>query len=358
MDTGEDGKYEVSAQFALPQKLTPDSSSEGEQPPFFTLNGVGSNVQEAEHVLQRKLSRDWFAEQREILVFGEDLAQHGLSKVMDNYSRDPRARLSTDCFIVKDGTANDLLRQSYPLERLASFTPGNIHDAIGTASHVTLRNFLMQAVGEGDAPILPALEILSPISPNGLQTGNQSKNNATIQYFGTALFDSNLRLKGYLNYKDSLARRWIRGELKKNQITAFIPETTGNVGMRLTSLKSKINTSFQGDHVRINVTLTGKGYINENNTNLDLDQSKNVKMLESALDEQTRLHAHRVVSMAQSKYKLDVFAFGIHVHRDHPQRWKNIQKDWNRYFSDAKISVKVHVTVQSMGLTGPSLIQR
>ncbi|GMA61886.1 Ger(x)C family spore germination protein [Alicyclobacillus fastidiosus] len=350
MDITDDEKYQATDQFAIPQKLVPGQSGGSKGNAFCIATGVGDNIQEAGLNMQTKLSRPWFAGQRRILLIGDGLAKYGIGEVIDEYSRNPAVRLRTDLMIVKGGTANAFFKQSYPLERLPAFASVNIHQAIGVKPDVTLRDFLMAASSNGDTPVLPAFKMISDASSDRLKQGDENDPIPNIRSFGLAIFDRDLKFKGYLNFKNSITRRWIRGELKTNKVTAFIPGAKGNAAIEMSSLKSKINPVLQGNHMNIHVTLTGKGAISENNTNLDLSQPHNVKVLEAALDKQAEQQALQVIHVSCKRNTgltpLDsAYSFIVNT-------------QIYQYFADSDISVKANLTIQSVGLTGPSLLSK
>ncbi|MNI81483.1 hypothetical protein D3C73_1381010 [compost metagenome] len=118
-------------------------------------------------------------------------------------------------------------------------------------------------------------------------------------------------------------------------------------------MKSKIHTSQQGDKVRIYVTLSGVGKIHENNTQLDLANSKNMMLIQSELNTQISSFAQEVTRKVQT-LGTDIFGFGEAFHRQHPYAWKGIKENWGDSFAKAEVSFTLNVQVREEGLSSLS----
>ncbi|GMA61379.1 hypothetical protein GCM10025859_18190 [Alicyclobacillus fastidiosus] len=112
---------------------------------------------------------------------------------------------------------------------------------------------------------------------------------------------------------------------------------------------------IQGNRIKFYVTLTGQGMIRENNTNLDLAETKNLDLIENEFDKKYEQEVQQVITKVQQEYKADIFGFGEAIHRKYPSQWRSLKKNWEAEFSQADVIVKVNLNVKSVGLTGPSL---
>lgn len=346
-DRNEDGTYQGSAQFAIPSRMgTGDKGSQDKA--FFTVSGKGKKIYEAVKDIQQRVSRTWFTGHRRVALFGEKLAKHGLSNILDELSRDPNARMRTDMLILKGGSIKEFLELSYPLERLSATALIKMHESAGLNPDLTLRNFLMAAASEESCPFLPVIE-KTDSSSGAKSEGTGSE----MKLWGFAVFNKDSRLVGYLPMKESLIRQWIARQLKVNTFTVNISGEKGNIVVEAFHLKSKIETSRQGEKVHIIVTLSGKGAIRENNTRLDLTESKNIVLVQNELNKQTAKYVQNVIQKVQTQ-GTDIFGFGEAFHRQHPYAWKEIKKDWTQKFAKAEVSVVLNLRVLETGLMGPS----
>lgn len=149
--------------------------------------------------------------------------------------------------------------------------------------------------------------------------------------------------------------RWIKGELGKLIVTSQIAGDNGKISMDLNKLNSKVQPIFEGDNIKIQVTLIGQGMIRENNTGFDLTQPHNLNLVQEALEKQVETNAYQTITKVQDKFGTDVFEFGEVIHRKYPSRWRSLKDNWNQEFRKAEISVKAKLTIRKIGVTGPSL---
>lgn len=358
MDLNKDGTYLASAQIAIPSKLSGGGGSggggAGASPGqgYYLETATGKNNTDAGENIQLKLSRKIFPSHRRVIILGEGLARNGISKVIDEFSRNPEVRLRTDMFIVKGSTAREFFSLPYTLENIPAIAAMKIHESVGGTESTTFKTFLEEAHSDAGNPSLPLIGIVSAGNKENKAKGQPSK---TFKILGRAIFNDNLKMIGVLNVQEARDRFWIRGELNKYPLTVQVPEGKGNITYVGRKYTSKIKPILQNGKIKFMVTLIGKGTIKENNTNLDLKDPANSKAIERTLNKSELKHATETISKVQKKYKVDVFGFGDALHREHPYYWKKIKDHWNQTFNEADISVKVHITVEQVGSTSSAL---
>lgn len=322
---------------------------------YFVVTGVGKDTLDAVQQMQTKLSRQVFRGHRRVIVIGEPLARKGIRDILDTYSRDPNLKLRTDIFIVKGGTAKEFLNTSYPLENIPGLGALKEYDQMGSLKEMGLLYLLISATSEGSCPALPVITIgLNPSSQEGDKQEDPSKVNG-FRIAGAGIFDKNLKLVGFLNPEESRILRWVTGNLKNTMVTADISQENGNASLDVNKLSSKIQPIIQGNKIKFQVTLTGEGMIRENNTGLDLTQTKNIALIQASLDKHVEKSVIRTITKVQKEYGTDVFGFSDAIHRKNVTQWKSLKNNWDKEFSDAEISVKVNLTARRVGVTGPSL---
>ncbi|MFD0682001.1 MULTISPECIES: Ger(x)C family spore germination protein [unclassified Paenibacillus] len=354
MDLVKDGTYRATAQLAISSKLGGGQGPTGQEYPYFIETGFGKNIRNAADDIQTKISRTLFAGHRRAIIIGESLARHGLKEIVDEYSRNVIVRLRSDMFIVKGGTATELLRLTYPYERIPIFGAVKIHEAGGIKPEFTLRDFLIAASSEGSSPVLPVLEILpEPPAPKGPK-GEQARE-PRIKHTGTGVFNSNLKLVGFLDAKDSSMREWVCGIRNSVSIAESLPEI-GNISLDVYQLRSKITPVIQDNKVlKVNIIMTGNGSLVESNTNLDLSESNNLIRMQDELSKQLEESTMKMIKKAQHTHGRDVFGIDNVIHRKHPYLWKTLKIRWDKEFANVDVSVKVNLVIRDTGQLGKPL---
>ncbi|WP_160719440.1 Ger(x)C family spore germination protein [Bacillus sp. USDA818B3_A] len=355
MDLNKDGTYLSSAQIVVPAKLGNSggggkgSASAGEG--FYIESATGKTATDTSQNMQTKLSRKIFASHRRVIVIGEDLARSGIGKIMDEFSRNPEVRMRTDLFVVRGSTAQEFLSIPYQLESIPALAPLKIQERISGRASSTFKQFLVEANAEGSNPTLPTVQIVRT-SEKGDTEQVSSK---TLRVRGRAIFNNKLQMIGFISPADVRNRYWIRGELKENTLTVYVPEGKGTISFVGRKYKSKIKPILQGDQIKFTIRLSGKGVIRENNTNLDLKNPSHLKAVERALNKEIPKKVLQTITHVQKDYEADIFGLGEVFHRKYPGKWKEMKANWQKEFSRADVVVIADLNVDQVGLTGPSL---
>lgn len=349
-DLTEQGEYELSDQIVVPAQLGSGSGGgAGDGKKYVVFAATGHDLLEAAQVMQTKLSRRIFLGHRRAIFIGEALARKGLSHVLDEYSRNPDLRLRGDIFLVLHGKAIDALKTPHPLERLPALSDVKSLKTAGGPTDVTMRDFLMAATSDSSWPVMQAIEV-----GKGASEG-ESSDSAQRKIVGTAIFDKQLRYVGLLEFNDAILRQWIVGQVSRQFITTFVPPGNGYVTIDASHLSSSIQATWRQGQLTFYVTLKGRGVLKENETNLDLNQNKNMLQIEHYLNQKTEANATKMIRFVQQRYQGDIFGFDETVHRQLPLVWRRLRKNWPLYFSQARVVVKTDLVVRRTGQTGPSL---
>ncbi|MDQ6595818.1 Ger(x)C family spore germination protein [Bacillus salipaludis] len=350
LDQAENNKIEISAQFIIPSKIGMGQSGRSEAgKTVFIESGTGKDTLEAVQNMQTKLSREIFRGHRRVIVIGEQLARRGLDPFLDTYSRDPDIRLRADALIVKGSTAKQFLEASYPLENIPALGALKEHSQVGGMGDTSLLNFFIAIMSDGITPTLPVIE---------LNQGSKKQDQTSVKGFqivGMAVFNKDLKLKGFLNLQEDKIYLWLINRLTKQTITVTVPEGKGTASLYIIKMNSKIIPIIQGHTIKYDIILSGEGIIRENNTNLDLTQSKNLDLLEHVLEKEAEKEALQTIEKVQKQYGTDIFGFGEAIHQKYPSQWKVLKKSWANQFRKVEVSVHANLTIRRVGLTGPSL---
>jgi spore germination protein KC len=350
-DITKDGGYLISGQFIVPFKIESSSPSgqSGGKTSYFVETGKGETALMAIQNMQRKLSRMITRSHRRNYYIGEKLAQKGITTLLDSFSRDPGSRIRLDFWVVKGDTALNALKVNYPLEKISSNATLKIHEAIGGIVGFSFLEYVMNASTIGSSPTFPAIELV--------KGGNGE---ITYQFYGRAIFNDKDQLVGYLNPVESAYRLWFLGKLKFVSILVQMSEyQKETVGVGLMKFKQKIHSTLLPDNkIRIDMKLTSIGRIVENNSKLDLNQPKNLKLIEDALNKQTSKDALQLITKIQKDCQTDIFGFNEIINRQHPKQWDKIKAQWKSIFPKVEVHVQVAISLKQVGLTGPSLMYK
>ncbi len=355
MDLNGDGRYVATANIVVPGS-TKTGGTEGGKNQYLIETAYGTSDGDAGQNMQKKLPRVIFASHRRNVFIGEALARNGIADVLDEYARNPLVRLRTNIFVVKGGTAQEAMSLGSRLEKNPTVSVQKIQEVMGAPVSRSLLDFFIMANGASGGSVIPIVEIVSPAqtAKKGEDTDNAAGSELALT--GSAVFDRNLKLKGYLGYDNFWVRLWITQKLDHRVFTIRMGKERETVTIPAMRFKSRIVPKINGEEVSFTVWLSGEGEINENNANLDLSKPDNVKKVEDELNRRLTEKVEQTVALVQKQYRADIFELGETLHRKHPYVWKRMKKDWDRRFVNADIEFRVHMKISGTGLTGKSLV--
>ncbi|WP_270394003.1 Ger(x)C family spore germination protein [Bacillus paranthracis] len=349
LDQAKNNKVEISAQFIIPSKMGMGQSGRSNTgKSVFIESGIGKDTHEAVQMMQTKMSREIFRGHQRVILIGEKMAKNGLASVLDAYSRDPDIRLRADAFVIKGHTAKEFLKASIPLESIPALGALKEHMQIEALGDMSLLHFLIASTSDGITPILPVIKL--NVSHKKGKTEVKG-----FQIVGGAIFNNDFKLVGYLNMQEWLTTLWIVNRLSKQTVTASASKGNGSASLYMTKINRKIIPTIQGNTIKCDIVFSGEGTIQENNTNLDLTQPKNITLLEHVLEKQSEKQALQTIKKVQKQYGTDIFGFGEAIHRKYPSEWKGLKKNWSKQFRNVQVSVHTKLTIRRVGLTGPPL---
>ena len=344
VDATDDGKLLLTDQVILPTNLSKGQSTMRQK--FITVSATGRNIMEAGQNLQTKLSRKYFLGHRRIIFVGEKLSQHGLGNIMDQFLRNPDARLRSDLFVVKNDTAVHALQIPSPLEQYPSLAVIKSRKFVGGTSETTLLSFLMEYVSPTSSPTLPVVEIV-PESPDS--------NDKTFSFSGRAIFNKQLKLVGYLNYSEASYRFWIMNTVTNRQVTFEVGNGNGLSTIDCSQFKSSIRPIVNNGHLRYVITLGAQGLLRESETDLKLKTPKELNLLERSAEQEVTQKVSHLISTVQHEYGTDIFGFDRAVARKYPRQWEGMKNHWDEIFPDIPVQIKAHITIKVVGLTSESV---
>ncbi|REE91597.1 spore germination protein KC [Paenibacillus taihuensis] len=330
--------YLISAQMLIPAKAA--EGQESSKSDYFLETSRGKNVYDAIQEMQKYLSRSMTRAHRGNLFIGEALARDGISEILDSYTRDPKSRIRTDLWIVKDGTALEIMKIKYPLEKMPAMAPIKIHQAAGGEVGTSLVEYLIASRGEGSYPTLPVVKMV--IKPElGIPT---------MTFYGRAVFSHGHKLLGYLDYDESHNRGWIVGLIDSSVLTVEAP---GPVTGFISNPKSKMQTTLlKSGSVKTEITIKGQITVKENDSPLDLTDESNLMQLQRLFNQEINKEMMQLIHKVQKTLKADVLGIGETVYRQHPHYWKRNRDKWDSNFVDSEIIIHPKLEIKRIGLQG------
>ncbi len=347
IDMTDDGRICLTDQFAIPSALGQQGAGDPKKR-FYTLSETGDTVQEAAQVLQTRQPRYIFIGHRRNIFFGEPTARQGLAHLLDEFTRNPESRLRTDVAVVDGRPGSDALKVPSIVEKLPSIAALKSRSVVGGGQPGSaFVDFLIASDNETSCPTMPLVKIVE--QPEDYVAGSPS---AQIAFVGRAVFNTQLKMVGKIDYEETVYRFWEMGRLTHQTFSVRLPGKEHSVSVYVNHMKSKILPVIRGHHLYVTVKMDGDGSLNESDASMDYMKPEPVKTVEDALDKKVADSVQHLISRVQQEYHTDIFNFDGATHNRYPFLWPSLEKEWKDLFTDATITVQAHVHIRTVGQTG------
>jgi spore germination protein KC len=340
LDLAENGDLICTLHIAVP--ASPERSIDGggaNKGNYYVITAEGKSGNEIHRKLQKKSSRLLFLSHRSVVFIGERLARRGLQDVLDIFTHDPKNRLKTYLMIVKGGAARDILDMNNPLTEVPIEVVKEIRGS-GDDLAVTLRDFYISYLSEGVEPVIGVVK---------REDGSKDPQHQMIAFTGAGVLDE-LKLVGLLDEKEALALLWITNKLQFGRITTTLAHDSGEIGMVLNHTRGKITIKNESDPLRFLITLDGQGSLVENNSELNINEPKDLERIQTALQDEVAKQMKQLLFKLQRKFKVDSVGFGQEIYKNSPKKWSAIKDQWDARFPEAQVEIDVNLTINGAGM--------
>ncbi|PHD77167.1 spore gernimation protein GerC [Bacillus sp. AFS043905] len=352
VDQNDDPKqpYRVTYQVINPSGLSQTNTSGGQGLAVINYTITGKTLLEALGKSASVIPRENNTTHLSLIIIGEKLARNDLDLIFDGLDRGKYSRVSIPIFIARGKTAKDVLGVIEPLE----ITPGkniisttqNNQKLYGSSTEVLAYEIIASLLSEGKDVSLPGISI-SNASQKGKQRGNlETTNPTTIKVKGLAVFRKG-KLVRWLDGETARAAQFVTSKVKNTPVV--LPCESGNVTINTTSVKSKMLTAIQHEKPVIHTDINVMGELLETSCEINLSDPNVLKKFEKKMENVLKRQIKKTISITQ-KEKSDIFGFGDALSRTNPVYWRQNKKSWDNLYSDAQISLKVHVEIINSGL--------
>lgn len=341
----EDDKYKLSFLIANGNK------NETQQAQTSILTGTGKSIYDAFKDISLMSPKELYISHLSIVIISEDVAQQGISNLIDYLMRDPQSHQNFYLIVSKDSAASDVLAILSPL---ADYPSQNITSNVATSeklqgkiSDASFNLFITKYLETGFEPILNSVIIVGN-TEKGQTTESQekAKQDAYTKLDTIALF-KNDKLIGWANQDESVGIDMVLGEI--STLYYNIPCKTEYA----VTVSNDYSVNYEIKKNKIIIMADAKGSLMEVGCDIDLENEKEIKKLERKVEEKMKEYMENAISLAQT-YKTDVFGFGNLYYKKYPKEYNNI-KDWNDYFSNLDIEVKTSFKYTSKGTLEQSI---
>lgn len=366
-DLTEDGKYSVTLEI-----LNPSASGGvmggggGDKNPNMTATGEGISVAEALRDVSHQLEKSIFGGHNRVRIFTERFAQKDMASVMDFFARDHLTD-ETSLVVILKGEEDPMKIHSCKIglsdmvgdfiDSLSNSQPGVISKSV----FVTTLDFIKDYYSDGKQPVAGVIELVECEDKPAKNTDEKSQQSQDsqdggdgsnpfqgfrIEYRGLAAFKDN-KLVGYMDGTEARAYNFVANNLQTDYVS--IPSGDDFTVARIHGSKSDSKVSFEDGRVSIEVNVNVTLDIIQEGGTLDVSKIEPLKQAEEGFNKQIEQEITAAISKAQQEFQSDIFGFGNSLHASNPEKWKEIQENWDETFSSASVQVTVKSSIDRSG---------
>jgi spore germination protein KC len=350
-----EGGYLVSVQIVNAQETAAKQGS-GYTTPVSVYTMEGKTVYEALRRMSVKLNRKLYLSHMRIVAIGEEAAKRGVNDMLDLLSRHPEIRTDFYIVVTRDIEAVDLVSSLTPLEKIPAnklFTSLTFGEKNwGAITGITLDEMLTDLLSEGKHPAVTGIEIVGETDTAKTKENlNASLPPAFLQFSGLAAFHKD-KLVGWLNERESTGYNLTQGYIQSTIIALACPQG-GHIGVEMIRSDEKIKAYLVGEKPEVRIQLRVEGNIGDVHCNIDVTNEQTIQRLELLMKQELESFIQASVQKAK-KLKTDLHGFGEALHRDNPQAWKRMKKDWDQHLTEVSIRLDVDAFIRRTGtITNP-----
>lgn len=339
-----DDEYEVSILIANSKK-SQVSSKEGESQTI-VYSGKGKSLSKALKEIDLKNPRQTYIGHLSVIIVSEDVAKEGMLGMLDLLLRNSESTKRFYLAVAKDVKAKDIVSilsplETFPAQNIATnISVSKESQAVSTA--IIYSKFIENLIKKGINPILSSITIEGDIKDGKKDDSLQkSQPDAIVKTSQIAIFKKDK----FLTFASNEESRGIN--LINNEITEMILEVED--GCTTIVKASEMNTKFNiNSDLSVDIIVDGRGNIIENNCDIDLQKSDNIKKIEKLTNKQIKKLIQKGIKLTK-KYKTDIFGFGNSLYKKNPKKFNRI-KNWDDdYFPDLKINIKSNIVLTNKG---------
>ena len=332
--------YEVAFKIVRAAQLQSASGGAGgggELKPVWILRSTGPTVFEAVRNATFQSSRRLFLSHNQVLIISEAVAKGGLLPALEFFVRDHEPR-NTQWLLLTPDEPVEILDAAAGLERVSALAIVDLmkqYQLTSKIKPVYLADYIKTRIEKTTANTLPIIRIYETAGKKELLLD------------GTAILKED-RLVGFLDHKETRGLLWVLGEVRGGVITVDLPGG-GKATFEIFDAIPKVKVEFKEGRVQVKIEIKERAGLGAQTTYADLSTPEQFKKLENlqtkAIEDEIR------AALAKAKaYKADIFGFGEYLYKHDHRTWQRLQKEWERYFVDAQVEIKIEAMVEELGL--------
>jgi spore germination protein KC len=357
VDRGKDAKYYLSVEGINAAEL--NNRTAGGNAPSIVYGKEGNSLSELTNQMSEGISRNLIYSHMRTLIISEEVAEEGTLEFLDYLERNREMRDDFNIVIARGARAEDVLKVTYQFQKSTSL---KLHTQLDTMQEtwggdpgVRLNDVISALTSPGRQPVMAAVAIKGdPEKGSSVDNMKKVTPDALVVLDSIAIFNGG-RLENYLNLEDARNYLWTQDKIKNTSLTIGC----GNnrfIDIRIYNTTTRTSARIADGKAKIKIDIRGESYLEGTQCNDNVDKIATYEDYE----EKTEKHIERIVAdtikQVQKEDRVDIFGFGDAVRRKDYKHFREIESNWDRYFTEADIEVTALIKMRRAGIRTKSFL--
>lgn len=317
------------------QTSTTGSKGGGEGKNTIIMKEKAKSMLEVFEMLNFDSSRNIILQHNQVFLVGKGIAEEGITKFMDFFLRERQPRLEV-IMVMVDGNAGEILTMDPPQETTSSnYVLGMIKDLeqISPTHKLRILDFVNGLLSKSKTAVMPVIK------------KKIIEDQEDIQLTGFAFF-KNGKLVEIRDEKEIIGYLIADGNIK-GQILDMESED-GRIIFYIKGLKCEEKIEVKDGKLKINYQLYPILQVGEV---IGFSDYKFIDLIDKAKE----LGQSKIIEVVLQNIEflkqinVDALNYAVKIYKKNPNKWKEIEKNWDYLFENAEIKVEVKVTIPNAG---------
>lgn len=303
------------------------------------FSAEGRTIFEAARNVILTSGRKLYWSHTKVIILSREIANEGITKVLDWYRRDSETREDINILISVSQPAKEILKTQKTGEKIVSFTLNDVlrsQESVGKAPDNDILLFYIETKTKGASSVLPAVSM----KENGSEKAPEIKGSAVIK---------DDKFKAYLNEDETLNLLFIRDEIKACILAAEVVVGKENIMISFEVFRSKTDVKpiVKNGTVRFDITVKTAAALAEEIGEKSLVDEEGIKALEESAECMLKERMESLIRKMQTEYGADIFGFAAKLNEENPKAYKEVSQDWEMVFKELEVNAQVNVTIRN-----------
>lgn len=330
IDKGNDDRYSVTFQYI---SISTDAGS-GITPRIIQAHG-SSVLSAVKNASRASDGRVYFSNCQSVII-GQELADEGISPLLDWMTRDYETRITMRLFVAKGCSAGEVLTPKKDSNEVTAFTLKNMSvncaKTLGKSPDVTLHEATEAIHSKGTCLLLPTVTVEKF---NGEQT-------PVIE--GCAVFDGDRRI-AYLSGEDTFYLLCARNKIKASVLVTDSGDNSRNVSLEILSSESFTSISENNPEPHFCINIENKASYSEESSFDSPIKEYGISEVELWAERTITNNVNRLIKSSREDIGVDIFNLGQVLFLSSSPLYREYEKDWKGLLDRVPVKVSANVVI-------------